>query len=163
MKRVSVILGSDSDLDICADAVAVLDELRIHHEKRILSAHRTPDELASYVRSAEKNGVLVFIAIAGMAAALPGVVAACTTLPVIGVPVAGKSSVMGFDSLLSMVQMPPGVPVAVVALNGGKNAALLAAEILALGDPSISTSLKSYREKLKKGVLEKNRKLQDEA
>lgn len=160
MNPVSVILGSDSDVGIYREAADLLEELHISFEKRILSAHRTPDDLKSYVGEAEEKGVRVFIAIAGMSAALPGVIASLTTVPVIGVPVAGKSPLMGIDSLFSIVQMPPGVPVATVALNGGRNAALLAAEIIALSDSKLSQRVKSYREKLRKSVRDKDQKLQ---
>jgi 5-(carboxyamino)imidazole ribonucleotide mutase len=159
---ISVILGSDSDIEIYKDVASVLKDFDIPFEKRIISAHRTPDELREYVGGAEQRGIKVFITIAGMAAALPGVVASFTTLPVIGVPVALRSPVMGFDSLFSMLQMPPGIPVATVAINGGKNAALLAAQILGNSNPSISEQLKSYREDLRKRVHIKNQKFQKE-
>jgi len=159
---ISVILGSDSDIEIYKDVASVLKDFDIPFEKRIISAHRTPDDLREYVGDAEQRGIKVFITIAGMAAALPGVVASFTTLPVIGVPVALKSPVMGFDSLFSMLQMPPGIPVATVAINGGKNAALLAAQILGNSNPSISKQLKSYREDLRKRVQIKNQKFQKE-
>lgn len=162
MNIISVILGSDSDIEIYKDVASVLKDFDIPFEKRIISAHRTPDELREYVGGAEQRGIKVFITIAGMAAALPGVVASFTTLPVIGVPVALKSPVMGFDSLFSMLQMPPGIPVATVAINGGKNAALLAAQILGNSNPSISEQLKSYREDLRKRVHIKNQKFQKE-
>jgi 5-(carboxyamino)imidazole ribonucleotide mutase len=159
---ISVILGSDSDIEIYKDVSSVLKDFDIPFEKRIISAHRTPDELREYVGGAEQRGIKVFITIAGMAAALPGVVASFTILPVIGVPVALKSPVMGFDSLFSMLQMPPGIPVATVAINGGKNAALLAAQILGNSNPLISEQLKSYREDLRKRVRRKNQKFQKE-
>ena len=162
MNIISVILGSDSDIEIYKDVASVLKDFDIPFEKRIISAHRTPDDLREYVGDAEQRGIKVFITIAGMAAALPGVVASFTTLPVIGVPVALKSPVMGFDSLFSMLQMPPGIPVATVAINGGKNAALLAAQILGNSNPSISEQLKSYREDLRKRVHIKNQKFQKE-
>jgi 5-(carboxyamino)imidazole ribonucleotide mutase len=156
MRQVSVILGSDSDREVFTGLAATLDDLGIDFEKRILSAHRTPDLLKSHIREAEKRGVGVFIAVAGMSAALPGVIASLTVLPVIGVPVALKSPVLGLDSLLSMVQMPPGVPVATVALNGGRNAALLAAEILALSDEKLGDRLKRYRDTARKKVVDKD-------
>lgn len=162
MNIISVILGSDSDIEIYKDVASVLKDFDIPFEKRIISAHRTPDELREYVGGAEQRGIKVFITIAGMAAALPGVVASFTTLPVIGVPVALQSPVMGFDSLFSMLQMPPGIPVAIVAINGGKNAALLAAQILGNSNPLISEQLKSYREDLRKCVRRKNQKFQKE-
>jgi 5-(carboxyamino)imidazole ribonucleotide mutase len=156
LKTVSVILGSDSDRDIYSGIAATLSDFGILHEKRIISAHRTPDILKKYIAEAEKKGIRIFIAVAGMAAALPGVIASFTTLPVIGVPVAHSSPVMGMDSLLSMVQMPPGVPVATVALNGGKNAAILAVEILALSDEGLAKKVKELREKQRQKVIEKD-------
>lgn len=151
---VSVILGSYSDREIYDDIKAIFSEIDIPHEKRIISAHRTPEILVQYISEAEQHGIKLFIAVAGMSAALPGVIAAYTILPVIGVPVAKKSPVMGFDSLLSMLQMPPGVPVATVALNGGKNAALLAAHILALSDDRIAEALHEYRKRQGQKLLE---------
>ena len=162
MTTVSVILGSDSDRDIYSGIASTLNDFGIPHEKRIISAHRTPDILEKYVAEAEKKGIRIFIAVAGMAAALPGVIASLTTLPVIGVPVAHSSPVMGMDSLLSMVQMPPGVPVATVALNGGKNAAILAAEILAFSDESLSRKVKELREMQRQRVIEKDNAFKNE-
>lgn len=162
MNLLSVVLGSDSDIAIYRDVADLLDQFHLSYERRILSAHRTPDELKAYVQDAEGRGIKVFIAIAGMAAALPGVIASFTTLPVIGVPVAQKSPLMGFDSLFSMVQMPPGVPVASVAINGGKNAALLAVQIIALSDAKVSEKLKSYREELRASVHLKDQRLQEQ-
>jgi len=156
MPKISVILGSDSDKNVYAGIASTLEDLGLSHEKRIISAHRTPDILKSYVAEAEEKGIGVFIAVAGMAAALPGVIASFTTCPVIGVPVASVSSTMGMDSLFSMVQMPPGVPVATVALNGGKNAAILAAEILSLSDIKLAEKLKTAREKQRQKVIEKD-------
>jgi len=162
LTTVSVILGSDSDRDIYSGIASTLNDFGIPHEKRIISAHRTPDILEKYVAEAEKRGIRIFIAVAGMAAALPGVIASLTTLPVIGVPVAHSSPVMGMDSLLSMVQMPPGVPVATVALNGGKNAAILAAEILAFSDESLSRKVKELREMQRQRVIEKDNAFKNE-
>ncbi|KPJ89797.1 MAG: hypothetical protein AMS17_00270 [Spirochaetes bacterium DG_61] len=162
MNLLSVVLGSDSDIAIYRDVADLLDQFHLSYERRILSAHRTPDELKAYVQDAEGRGIKVFIAIAGMAAALPGVIASFTILPVIGVPVAQKSPLMGFDSLFSMVQMPPGVPVASVAINGGKNAALLAVQIIALSDAKVSEKLKSYREELRASVHLKDQRLQEQ-
>jgi 5-(carboxyamino)imidazole ribonucleotide mutase len=160
MNKVSVILGSDSDVSIYEKVAAVLTDLDITFDKRIISAHRTPDILKEYVTGAQKEGVKVFIAIAGMSAALPGVIASFTTRPVIGVPVALNSSVMGFDSIFSMLQMPPGVPVATVAVNGGKNAGLLAAQILALEDETLSDKLKSFKKAQKENVVMKDQDFQ---
>ncbi len=155
-------MGSDSDKAIYHEVSSVLMKFGISFEARIISAHRTPDILAEYVRTAANSGVRIFIAIAGMAAALPGAVASYTTRPVIGVPVASSSPVLGFDSLLSMLQMPPGVPVATVTINGGRNAALLTAEILATSDPSIETKLIAYKKEMANGVLQKDRQLSKE-
>jgi len=163
MNEVSIIIGSDSDIPVLEDVVTMLDEFQVSYEKRILSAHRTPDILTNYVKSAEKNGTRVFIAIAGISAALPGVVASLTSKPVIGVPVYKSGGAFsGMDSLLSIVQMPPGVPVAAVSVNGGKNAALLALRILALENNNIGSKLVKYSEKQKNKVLEKDSKLNSE-
>jgi 5-(carboxyamino)imidazole ribonucleotide mutase len=160
MSKVAVILGSDSDAEVFDKVSAVLSDFEISFDQRIISAHRTPDMLKKYVTDAQKNGVKVFIAIAGMAAALPGVIASFTTRPVIGVPVALKSPVMAFDSIFSMLQMPPGVPVATVAVNGGMNAGLLAAEILALEDKDLSDKLLSFKKAQKEKVVMKDQDFQ---
>jgi 5-(carboxyamino)imidazole ribonucleotide mutase len=157
MGVVSIILGSDSDIDVFKKASSVLEEFGISYERRIISAHRTPEILRDYVKDAQRRGVKVFIAIAGMSAALPGVIASLTTLPVIGVPVAINSTLLGFDSLLSIVQMPPGVPVATVSVNGGKNAALLAVEILALSDSELTKKLEAYRAEQQASIIEKDK------
>jgi len=162
MALISIILGSDSDIHVFDGVSSILKDFKIVFEKRIISAHRTPDELRKYVKEAENKGIKIFIAIAGMAAALPGVIASYTTLPVIGVPVAQKSSVLGLDSLFSILQMPPGVPVATVAVNGGKNAGLLAVAILAISDKNLMKNLVDYRKKQKDIIIEKDRKFQDE-
>jgi 5-(carboxyamino)imidazole ribonucleotide mutase len=156
MTKIAVILGSDSDKDVYSGIASTLNDLGLSHEKRIISAHRTPDILKAYVAEAEAKGISIFIAVAGMAAALPGVIASFTTCPVIGVPVASGSSAMGMDSLFSMVQMPPGVPVATVALGGGRNAAILAAEILSLSDEEVAKKLKAAREKQRQNLIEKD-------
>jgi len=161
MSVVSIILGSDSDIDVFKKASSVLEEFGIPYERRIISAHRTPEILKDYVEDARSRGVKVFIAMAGMSAALPGVIASLTTLPVIGVPVALNSTLLGFDSLLSMVQMPPGVPVATVAVNGGKNAALLAVEILALSDSELAQKLDAYRAAQQASIIEKDKKFRE--
>jgi 5-(carboxyamino)imidazole ribonucleotide mutase len=154
MNRVAVILGSDSDKNIYESIASTLHDLGLTYEKRIISAHRTPDILKSYVTEAVEKGIAVFIAVAGMSAALPGVIASLTTCPVIGVPVA--SGPLGIDAMFSMVQMPPGVPVATVALNGGKNAAILAAEILSLSDEDLAVRLQAARERQRNKVIEKD-------
>ncbi len=150
---VAIIMGSKSDMEVAEKAKKTLDELEIAYTLKIASAHRTPELVVEFVESSNAD---VFIAIAGLSAALPGVIAAHTIKPVIGVPVSGKVNV---DSILSIVQMPPGVPVAAVGLDRGENAALLAAEILALKDTSLQASLESYRNKLKNKVMEDNESL----
>ena len=146
--KVAIIMGSESDAEEMKSASDVLNELGIKNESRVISAHRTPDRLREYILDAEKNGVKVFIGGAGMAAALPGVIAAHTHLPVLGVPIESKS-LKGMDSLLSIVQMPPGIPVGTLAIGsaGSKNAGLLAAAILSVSDQEIENKLKNYRKK----------------
>jgi 5-(carboxyamino)imidazole ribonucleotide mutase len=153
--EVGIIMGSDSDLPIMEDAVKVLKEFGIGYEVKVLSAHRTPNQHAEYSRTAVERGLKVIIAAAGGAAHLPGVTAAQTTLPVIGVPIKGKS-LEGMDALLSIVQMPPGIPVATVAINGAKNAGILAASIIALVNSDIHTKLVEYKKKMEKDSLAKN-------
>jgi 5-(carboxyamino)imidazole ribonucleotide mutase len=137
-------MGSSSDLEIMNNAAAVLDDFGVAYELHVVSAHRTPEDMIEYARSAKQRGLRVLIAGAGGAAHLPGMLAAMTTLPVVGVPVA-LARLDGLDSLLSIVQMPRGVPVATVAINGAANAALLSLRVLALGDPSLADALESYR------------------
>ena len=144
---VGVVMGSDSDLPVVGQAGEVLAELGVPHEVRVVSAHRTPLDMVEYGRTAAERGLRVIVAGAGGAAHLPGMLAAVTTLPVIGVPVR-TSALSGLDSLLSIVQMPRGVPVATVAVDGGRNAGLLAAQILALGDPGLAERLREAREAL---------------
>ncbi len=153
--KVGIIMGSDSDLPVMEDAGKILKEFGIGYEFKILSAHRTPDQHAEYSKSASSRGLKVIIAAAGGAAHLPGVTAAHTTIPIIGVPIKGKS-LEGMDSLLSIVQMPAGVPVATVAINGAKNAGLLAVSILALSDENINTKLKNYKKKMETDSISKN-------
>lgn len=158
MKKVGIIMGSDSDLPIIQKSVDMLNSLGIEYTVHVFSAHRTPLEAASFTKSAKENGYGVIIAAAGMAAHLAGAVAANTTLPVIGIPC--KSATLdGMDALLSTVQMPSGIPVATVAINGGANAALLAAEILALSDENLAEKLENMREENKKAVLAKDAKI----
>ncbi|WP_336659084.1 5-(carboxyamino)imidazole ribonucleotide mutase [Leucobacter sp. USHLN153] len=152
---VGVIMGSDSDYTVMADAVQVLREFGISHEVEVVSAHRTPDKMVSYARAAADRGVRVIIAGAGGAAHLPGMVASMTTLPVIGVPVP-LAKLDGLDSLLSIVQMPAGIPVATVSIGGAKNAGILAARILGSADPEIAARLAEYAESLTAAVGEKN-------
>jgi 5-(carboxyamino)imidazole ribonucleotide mutase len=145
--RVGVIMGSDSDLPVMGETADVLRELAIPFEMKVVSAHRTPKDMVAYAESAQARGLRVIVAGAGGAAHLPGMVASLTMLPVIGVPVPSKS-LQGLDSLLSMVQMPAGVPVATVAIGGGRNAGLLAAQMLAQGDPALSARVAAFRERL---------------
>ena len=155
MKKVGIIMGSDSDLPILQKAIDTLKSFSVPYEAHIFSAHRTPYEAAEFARKAEANGFGVLMAAAGMAAHLAGAVAAQTVLPVIGIPC--KSAALdGMDALLSTVQMPSGIPVATVAINGGVNAALLAIQILALSEPELSQKLKAKREQDKEAVLKKD-------
>src|SRR5258708_1444161 len=152
--RVGIIMGSDSDLPVMEEAADQLDEFEIPYEITIVSAHRTPDRMYEYAKKASENGLQVIIAGAGGSAHLPGMTASLTTLPVIGVPIKTKN-MDGLDSLLSIVQMPPGIPVATVAINGAKNAGLLAAKIIGTTDTTIRKKLEEYAENLKDSVLEK--------
>lgn len=151
---VSIIMGSTSDLPVMEKAAKFLDDMQIPFEMNALSAHRTPAEVETFAREAKGRGLRVIIAGAGMAAALPGVVAACTTLPVIGVPIKGMLD--GLDALLSIVQMPPGIPVATVGVNGALNAAILAAEMLALADTAVADRLEAYKNGLKNKIVKAN-------
>ena len=160
MAEVSIVMGSDSDMPVMAKAAAVLEELGISFEMRIISAHREPDEFFEYAKSAEERGIKVIIAGAGMAAHLPGMCAAIFPMPVIGIPM-HTTSLGGRDSLYSIVQMPSGIPVATVAINGGANAGLLAAKILAVGDDKLLAKLKDYSAKQKEGVEAKDARLQE--
>lgn len=154
---VSIIMGSTSDLPVMEKAAAFLNEQHIPFEMQALSAHRTPAEVEAFARGAEQRGVKVIIAAAGMAAALPGVIAAQTALPVIGVPIKGMLD--GLDALLSIVQMPPGIPVATVAVNGALNAAVLSMQMLALTDADIATRLKYYKSGLVQKIVKANEEL----
>lgn len=154
MKHVGIIMGSDSDLPIMQDAAKILDILEISYEITIVSAHRTPQRMFEYASEARKRGIKVIIAGAGGAAHLPGMVASITPLPVIGVPVQTKS-LLGLDSLYSIVQMPPGIPVATVAINGAHNAGLLAAKILGQGNDDILDRIEAYAQGLDSTVLKK--------
>lgn len=158
--KVGIIMGSDSDLPVMSKAAEILDELQVPYELTIVSAHRTPDRLCEYAKTAEEKGLSVIIAGAGGAAHLPGMTAAMTVLPVIGVPVQTKA-LGGVDSLYSIVQMPPGIPVATVAINGAQNAGLLAAKILATSDAELLEKLKNYSKDLKEQVQKKDAKLQE--
>ena len=156
---ISIIMGSTSDLPVMEKAAKFLDEMEIPFEMNALSAHRTPDEVEQFAREAEGRGVRVIIAGAGMAAALPGVIAASTTLPVIGVPIKGMLD--GLDAMLSIIQMPPGIPVATVGVNGALNAAILAAEMMALSDEALATKLKAYKQSLKEKIVKANAELSE--
>jgi len=155
---VGIIMGSDSDLPVMEAAFQVLKEFNIPYEVKILSAHRTPDQHSEYSKSAMDRGLKVIIAAAGGAAHLPGVTAAQTILPVIGVPIKSKS-LEGMDSLLSIVQMPPGIPVATVSIDGAKNAALLAVQILAISTESIQKKLTDYKKKMETESMGKNKNI----
>lgn len=157
---VGIIMGSDSDLPIMNDAAQILAQFGVGYEMKIISAHRTPQLLEEFASTARERGIKVIIAGAGGAAHLPGVTAAFTTLPVIGVPILGKST-NGMDSLLSIVQMPPGVPVATVAINGAKNSGILALQILALSDETIDVKLTEYKKQIAEESQKKNDKLKD--
>ena len=158
MAKVSIVMGSDSDMPIMAQAADVLNELGIDFEMTIISAHREPDIFFDYAKGAEERGVKVIIAGAGKAAHLPGMCAALFQMPVIGIPMK-TSDLGGVDSLYSIVQMPSGIPVATVAINGGKNAGILAAKILATSEPELLEKLKAYSEKMKNEVVAKAEKL----
>ncbi len=161
MPKVAVVMGSDSDLPIVEKAIVLLDRFGIEREVRVISAHRTPHAAAQLAKDAEREGIEVIIAAAGKAAHLPGVMAAFTTVPVIGIPI--KSSTMdGLDSLLSIVQMPSGIPVATVAINGSENAALLAVQMLALKYPQLALSLKTYREEMAQIVIKKDAQVREQ-
>ena len=157
---VSIIMGSTSDLPVMEKACKWLNDNQIPFEVNALSAHRTPDAVESFAKGAKERGVKVIIAAAGMAAALPGVIAANTTLPVIGVPVKG-SALDGVDALYSIIQMPPGIPVATVAINGAMNAAILAVQMLALSDSSLAETFAAYKEGLKKKIVKANEDLKE--
>lgn len=157
--RVSIIMGSTSDLSVMEAACKFLDSMEIPFEVLALSAHRTPDEVSEYAKKAHIRGIEVIIAGAGMSAALPGVIAAETPLPVIGVPI--KSSFDGLDAVLSMLQMPPGIPVATVAVNGAQNAAILAMQIMANGDPALREKVLAHKQNLKQKIVKANADLSE--
>ena len=160
MAQVGIVMGSDSDMPVMAKAAQILDELGISYEMNIISAHREPEEFFNYAKSAEDKGFKVIIAGAGMAAHLPGMCAAIFPMPVIGIPM-HTTSLGGRDSLYSIVQMPSGIPVATVAINGGANAGLLAAKILATSDAELLAKLKEYSNGLKEAVVAKDARLQE--
>jgi phosphoribosylaminoimidazole carboxylase, catalytic subunit len=154
---VSIIMGSTSDLPVMEKAAKFLDYMDVPFEMNALSAHRTPAEVESFARNAKARGIRVIIAGAGMAAALPGVIAASTTVPVIGVPIKGMLD--GLDAMLSIIQMPPGIPVATVGVNGAQNAAILAVEMLALADEALAKRLEQYKDSLKEKIVKANAEL----
>ncbi|NLY18450.1 MAG: 5-(carboxyamino)imidazole ribonucleotide mutase [Clostridiaceae bacterium] len=158
--KVAIVMGSDSDYPVLEKCIKILNDFSIETDVTVCSAHRTPEKAADYAKSAEKKGFSVIIAAAGKAAHLAGVLAAYTVLPVIGLPIQ-SSTLDGLDSLLSIVQMPSGVPVATVAINGGENAALLAVQILGVKYPEIRVKLHQYKESMKKAVDEKDRQLKE--
>ena len=159
MKKVGIIMGSKSDLPIMQDAIDILNEFDIESEVNIVSAHRTPNKMFNYASKAKEKGINVIIAGAGGAAHLPGMVASITTLPVIGVPVKSRNSIDGWDSVLSILQMPNGVPVATVALDGAKNAGILAAQIIGLNDDNVAKKLIDYKSKLQQKVFNSEKDL----
>lgn len=160
MVKVGIIMGSDSDLPVMSEAAKVLDEFGVEYELTVVSAHRTPDRMYEYAKSAKERGLKLIIAGAGGAAHLPGMTAAITTLPVIGVPIKTRA-LSGVDSLYSIVQMPGGIPVATVAINGGKNAGLLAVQTLAAFDESLSAKVTEYKNNLEESVIEKANRLEE--
>ncbi len=155
--KVSIIMGSTSDLNVMEGAAKLLNEFEIPFEINALSAHRTPEEVEIFAKGAKDRGIKVIIAGAGMAAHLPGVIAAMTPLPVIGVPI--NASLSGFDAILAMLQMPPGIPVATVAVNGATNAAILAVQIMATGNETLMNKLSNYKESLKQKIVNANQEL----
>jgi 5-(carboxyamino)imidazole ribonucleotide mutase len=160
MKPISIIMGSDSDLPVMQEAAKILEHLGLDYELTIISAHRTPERMMSFAKEAHERGIKVIIAGAGGAAHLPGMVAAISPLPVIGVPIKSSNSIDGWDSVLSILQMPGGVPVATVALNGAKNAGILAAQIVGSSDPSVLSRIQDYKASLQDAVKEKYTKLE---
>lgn len=160
---VSIVMGSDSDLPVMKQAAEMLEQFGIEYEIDIVSAHRTPDKLFEFASNAHNRGVEVIIAGAGGAAHLPGMIAAISPLPVVGVPIKSSNSIDGWDSVLSILQMPGGVPVATVALNGAKNAGILAAQIISVQDGSVRDSLIKYKADLKEQVINKSKNLKEKS
>lgn len=156
---IGIVMGSDSDLPVMQEAALILDQFKIPYELTVVSAHRTPERLFDYAKAAISRGLKIIIAGAGGSAHLPGMIASLTSLPVIGVPVQSKT-LSGIDSLYSIIQMPPGVPVATVAINGAQNAGILAAQILATHDNALSQKVSEYKDSLKSSVLQKAKKLE---
>ena len=159
MLEVGIIMGSKSDLPIMQNAIDILNEFGVNSEVEVVSAHRTPEKMFKYAQNAKKKGIKVIIAGAGGAAHLPGMIASITTLPVIGVPIKSRNSIDGWDSILSILQMPDGVPVGTVALNGSKNAGILAAQIIAATNDKLSQRIEEYKKELKSKVISSNKDL----
>jgi len=159
MLEVGIIMGSKSDLPVMQNAIDILNEFGINSEVEIVSAHRTPEKMFKYAQNAKNKGIKVIIAGAGGAAHLPGMIASITTLPVIGVPIKSRNSIDGWDSILSILQMPDGVPVGTVALNGSKNAGILAAQIIATTNDELSLKIKDYKKELENKVISSNKDL----
>lgn len=157
--RISIVMGSDSDLPVMRQATEILDELGAGYEIKIVSAHRTPDIMFDFAKNAHTRGIDVIVAGAGGAAHLPGMIASLSPLPVIGVPIKSSNSIDGWDSVLSILQMPAGVPVATVALNGARNAGILAAQIISADNPELRDRIIEFKEKLRQGVIEKDTSL----
>lgn len=158
--QVAILMGSDSDLPVVSEAAKVLEEFGVAYEMHVLSAHRTPEDAVGYIKKSEDEGVKVIIAAAGGAAHLAGVCAGHFAGPVIGIPIKSKS-LEGADSLYSTVQMPPGIPVATVGINGAKNAGLLAVQILSVGSEELKSKMKNYKKNMKESILKKDKKLQE--
>ncbi|MDG2172267.1 MAG: 5-(carboxyamino)imidazole ribonucleotide mutase [Flavobacteriales bacterium] len=159
MLEVGIIMGSKSDLPVMQNAIDILNEFGVNSEVEIVSAHRTPEKMFNYAQNAKKKGIKVIIAGAGGAAHLPGMIASITTLPVIGVPIKSRNSIDGWDSILSILQMPDGVPVGTVALNGSKNAGILAAQIIATTNEKLSQRIEEYKKELESKVISSNKDL----
>lgn len=163
MGKVAIIMGSESDFEVMNEAIKILKSFKIPVEYDIVSAHRTPKKMVDYAAGAEKNGIKVIIAGAGGSAHLPGMVASITSIPVIGVPIKSRNSIDGWDSILSILQMPGGVPVATVALNGAKNAGILAAQIIGTSDSEINNKIKEYKKGLEEKVIESSKNLKKDS
>ena len=159
MLEVGIIMGSKSDLPVMQNAIDILNEFGVNSEVEVVSAHRTPEKMFNYAQNAKKKGIKVIIAGAGGAAHLPGMIASITTLPVIGVPIKSRNSIDGWDSILSILQMPDGVPVGTVALNGSKNAGILAAQIIATTNQKLSQRIEEYKKELESKVISSNKDL----
>ena len=162
MLEVGIIMGSKSDLPVMQNAIDILNEFEIDSEVEIVSAHRTPEKMFKYAQDAKKKGIKVIIAGAGGAAHLPGMIASITTLPVIGVPIKSRNSIDGWDSILSILQMPDGVPVGTVALNGSKNAGILAAQIIAITNNKLSQKIEDFKKELENKVISSNKDLKQQ-